>query len=85
MTLEQVEHGVRYRIASIDCRDPAIQRLMVLGLVEGVEVALTSTAIGGDPMEFELFGNAISLRRDQAQRFNVVALDNERLPAENGH
>ena len=80
MTLEQLERGVRYRIASVDCSDPAIQRLMVLGLVEGVEVALTSTAIGGDPMEFLLFGNAISLRREQAQRFAVVAVDDDGAP-----
>ena len=84
MTLEQVERGVRYRISSIDCSDPAIQRLMVLGLVEGVEVALASKAIGGDPMEFLLFGNAISLRREHAQRFDVVALDHDPSPAANG-
>ena len=84
MTLEQLEPGERYRISSIDCSDPAIQRLMVLGLVEGVEVALTSTAIGGDPMEFLLFGNAISLRREQAQRFDVVALEHDRSRSADG-
>jgi Fe2+ transport system protein FeoA len=35
-------------------------------------VELASAAIGGDPMEFRMFGNAISLRREQAQQFDVT-------------
>jgi Fe2+ transport system protein FeoA len=45
---------------------------MVLGLVEGAEVELASAAIGGDPIEFRMFGNAISLRREQALQFDVT-------------
>jgi len=58
-------------IERVNCVDPAVQRLMVLGMVEGAEVELASAAIGGDPMEFRMFGNAISLRREQAQHFAV--------------
>ena len=72
MTLNQLEKGRRYRVEAIDCADPAIQRLMVLGLVEGAEIELASTAIGGDPIEVRLFGNALSLRRQQADRFRVA-------------
>lgn len=75
MTLEQAKPGIRYCIDAVDCREAAIQRLMVLGLVEGTEVELKSSALGGDPLEFVLFGNAISLRRDQAQRFAVRVSD----------
>jgi Fe2+ transport system protein FeoA len=46
---------------------------MVLGLVEGAEVELASAAIGGDPLEFRMFGNAISLRREHARQFAVTA------------
>jgi Fe2+ transport system protein FeoA len=45
---------------------------MVLGLVEGTEVELAGTAIGGDPLEFRMFGNAISLRREHARHFTVA-------------
>jgi Fe2+ transport system protein FeoA len=45
---------------------------MVLGLVEGAEVELASSAIGGDPIEFRMFGNAISLRREHARQFKVT-------------
>jgi Fe2+ transport system protein FeoA len=53
-----------------------VQRLMVLGLVEGTEVELAGAALGGDPMEFRLFGNGISLRREQARHFTVTRRDN---------
>ena len=74
MTLASLERGRKYVIKHINCADPDIQRLMVLGLVEGAEVELASAAIGGDPLEFLLFGNAISLRRAHAQHFSVTPL-----------
>ena len=74
MTLAQIKPGIRYQVTGVRCADPAVQRLMVLGLVEGAEVELASTAIGGDPIEFRLFGSAISLRREHALRFDVDPL-----------
>ncbi len=73
MTLASLERGRKYVIHNVNTSDPNIQRLMVLGLVEGAEVELASAAIGGDPMEFRMFGNAISLRREQALQFDVTA------------
>lgn len=71
MTLASLQHGRKYIINGVNTADPVVQRLMVLGLVEGVEIELASSAIGGDPIEFRVFGNAISLRREQAQHFAV--------------
>ncbi len=71
MTLASLQRGRKYVINDVNAADPDVQRLMVLGLVEGTEVELASTAIGGDPLEFRMFGNAISLRREQAQHFAV--------------
>ncbi len=76
MTLESLQHGKRYVIDAVDSTDPVAQRLMVLGLVEGTEIELTSSAIGGDPLEFRVYGNSISLRREQARFFSVsLAID----------
>ena len=72
LTLASLEHGRKYVIDNVDASDPNVQRLMVLGLVEGAQIELASAAIGGDPIELRMFGNAISLRREQAQRFFVV-------------
>ena len=71
MTLASLQRGRKYVISTVDASDPDVQRLMVLGLVEGAEVELASAAIGGDPLEFRMFGNAISMRRAQAQHFAV--------------
>ena len=72
MTLATLQQGRKYVIDAVDASDPDVQRLMVLGLVEGAEIELASSAIGGDPLEFRMFGNALSLRREQARRFTVI-------------
>jgi ferrous iron transport protein A len=71
-TLATLKRGQRGVIQAIDAADPQVQRLMVLGLVEGVEVEHASAAIGGDPIEFRLFGCGISLRQEHARYFHVV-------------
>ena len=71
-TLATLRRGQRGIIRAIDTADPQIQRLMVLGLVEGTEVEHASSAIGGDPIEFRLFGCGISLRQEHARRFKVA-------------
>ncbi len=76
MTLVSLQRGQKGVIQSIDTRDPMVQRLMVLGLVEGAEVEHSSSAIGGDPIEFRLFGSSISLRKEQARHFTVSPLPN---------
>lgn len=64
------------RIVRVDnLSSPAIQRLMVLGLVEGAELTFVSAALGGDPLEFRLFGSVISLRKEQASSFVVEPMD----------
>jgi ferrous iron transport protein A len=70
-TLATLKRGQKGVIRSVDATDPQVQRLMVLGLVEGAEVEHASSAIGGDPMEFRLFGCGISLRQEQAKYFKV--------------
>jgi Fe2+ transport system protein FeoA len=70
-TLATLKRGQKSVIDSVDATDPQVQRLMVLGLVEGAEVELAGAALGGDPMEFRLFGCGISLRQEQARQFTV--------------
>jgi len=71
-TLATLKHGEKGVIESVDATDPQVQRLMVLGLVEGTEVEFAGAALGGDPMEFRLFGCGISLRQEQARQFTVA-------------
>lgn len=72
LTLADLKPGDRARIESIETADPAVQRLMVLGLVEGAELTFLRRSLGGDPLEVRIYGAAISLRDEQARRFRVV-------------
>lgn len=71
-TLATLKRGQKGVIKSVDASDPQVQRLMVLGLVEGTEIEHASAAIGGDPIEFRLFGCGISLRQEHARFFEVA-------------
>jgi ferrous iron transport protein A len=74
-SLASLKRGQKGIIASVDVADPQVQRLMTLGLVEGAEVELAGSALGGDPMEFRLFGCGISLRQEQARSFTVSSFE----------
>ncbi|MDX1562642.1 MAG: FeoA family protein [Gammaproteobacteria bacterium] len=78
MTLTELAPGETAAIESIDTGDPSVLRLMVLGLVEGAELTYVRASIGGDPLEFRMFGSAISLRREQAKRFHVSLVSGNR-------
>ena len=71
LTLADLDPGDRVRVARIGALDANVQRLMVMGLVEGAEVTYVRSSLGGDPLELRVHGAAISLRREQASQFEV--------------
>jgi Fe2+ transport system protein FeoA len=71
MTLRELNPGQSARIDAVDASQPGVVRLMVLGLIEGVEVQYRNSAIGGDPMEVSVYGAAISIRKQQAASFRI--------------
>ena len=75
MTLDDLRPGQKGTISSISGVGPLAQRLMALGLLEGSEIAMLRKALGGDPVEVEVMGYALSLRRDEARRIEVVTGD----------
>ena len=74
MTLDELKPGQRATILRIDGEGPLVQRLMALGMLEGSEVAMTRRAIGGDPVEVQIMGYALSLRREEARRVEIRPL-----------
>jgi ferrous iron transport protein A len=48
-------------------------RLLEMGLTPGVEVKLVGAALLGDPLEFEVRGYRLSLRRAEAARVEVTS------------
>ena len=74
MTLRELRAGQSALIETVDASQPGVVRLMVLGLIEGVEVQHANSAIGGDPMEISVYGTAISVRKQQAGCFRISPL-----------
>ena len=74
MTLRELRPGESALIERVDASQPGVVRLMVLGLIEGVEVQHANSAIGGDPMEVSVYGTAISVRKQQAGCFRISPL-----------
>ncbi len=71
MTLDQLKPGKTAVISAIDGSGPLAQRLMALGLLEGTPVAMLRRALGGDPLEVDVMGYALSLRRDEARKIEI--------------
>jgi ferrous iron transport protein A len=69
--LSDLPLGSRCRVERVDGADEVSLRLMEMGLTPGVEVALVGAAPLGDPLELELRGYRLSVRRSEAQRVRV--------------
>lgn len=69
--LSESSRGERVRVVEVSGDDSLSVRLMEMGLTPGVEVVLLGTAPLGDPLEFEVRGYRLSLRRSEAARVSV--------------
>lgn len=70
-TLDQLALGKLARIVEITGQDHLSQRLMEMGLLEGEVVELVGVAPFGDPLEFRVGQQLISLRRREANRVRI--------------
>ncbi len=70
-TLAPGERGVVSGYVQIDA---FAHRLMQLGFLEGTELVVLRRAPTGDPLEVEIMGYSVSLRRNEAENIVVAAL-----------
>src|SRR5687768_9699519 len=70
-TLGALAVGARACVESIAGDDEISLRLMEMGLVPGTELRVVGLAPLGDPLELELRGYRLSLRRSEAERVGV--------------
>jgi ferrous iron transport protein A len=70
-SVDQMRKGQRGRVAAIQGNDAIVQRLLEMGLVEGVEIEVVAFAPLGDPIEIRLRDYRLSLRRSEAVRIGV--------------
>jgi ferrous iron transport protein A len=71
LTLDELKPGQRATITRVDSEGQLAQRLMSLGLLEGTPVAMLRRALGGDPIEIDVMGYALSLRKAEATHIDI--------------
>lgn len=66
--LSQLAVGECARVTSFEGGRNVDQRLMVMGLIPGVDIRLVQVAPFGDPIAVEFDGRRVSLRKQEAER-----------------
>lgn len=74
MDLSQLKIGQQGRVAAVQGSDAVSLRLLEMGLTPGVVCRLLGTAPWGDPLEVELHGYRLSLRKAEAARVEIEAI-----------
>ena len=70
-TLNTVAIGGTCVVESISGDDDITIRLMEMGIIPGTELKVIGVAPLGDPVELELRGYRLSIRRAEAERIEV--------------
>jgi len=70
-SLAEVEPGTTVVICCIDGEGPLTRRLAEMGFIPGTRVEVLRRAPLADPIEFELRGYLVSLRREEAERVRI--------------
>lgn len=73
-TLAQLPVGASAKVARVDGQDELACRLMEMGLTPGVQLRLIGAAPLGDPLELEVRGYRLSVRKSEAQRVAVESV-----------
>lgn len=70
-SLDEVSVGSTVRVQDVAGGDAVAIRLLEMGVTPGVEVRLVGKAPFGDPLELELRGYRLSIRRQEAARVAI--------------
>ena len=71
-TLKDVKVGQRATVARLHGEGALKRRIMDMGITKGGEVLVRKVAPLGDPMELNVRGYELSLRKAEAERIEVV-------------
>jgi ferrous iron transport protein A len=74
MQLDHLPLGAVGRVRSVAGTDELACRLMEMGLTPGTMVTMVGQAPLGDPLEVEVRGYRLSVRRSEAARVDVEAV-----------
>jgi len=69
--LSELKVGMLSKVLRIEGNDEITFRLLEMGLTPGVSISLVGAAPLGDPLEYELRGYRLSLRKSEAARVEI--------------
>lgn len=69
--------GQSARVVRVAGADGVSRRLLEMGVTPGVEIRRLGAAPLGDPLEFELRGYRLSLRKTEAQHVEIEEVSGE--------
>ncbi|MBS6646452.1 MAG: ferrous iron transport protein A [Clostridiaceae bacterium] len=71
MTLRDLKPGQQGYVASIGATGPMKRRIMDMGVTPGIEIKVVKVAPLGDPIEVNVRGYELSLRKEEAQQIEL--------------
>ena len=70
-TLKEVKVGETARVRKLTGEGPTKKRIMDMGITKGVEIYVRKVAPLGDPMELNVRGYELSVRKEDAELIEV--------------
>ena len=70
-TLRDVKIGESVKVKALKGEGPVKRRIMVMGITKGVEINLRKVAPLGDPIEVNVRGYELTLRKSEAENIEV--------------
>ena len=71
-TLKDIKVGQSATVAKLHGEGPVRRRIMDMGITKGVEIYVRKVAPLGDPMELNLRGYELSLRKADAEMIEIL-------------
>lgn len=78
MTLNNLKPGQRCKILKLNGSGKLKYRIVDMGIIPGTEVLLKRVAPFGDPMQINLRGYELSIRKSDAKNIEVIKLKGEK-------
>lgn len=75
--LSQINDGGRCRIVGMSAEGRMLRRLTEMGVTPGTDVQVVKRAPLGDPIEIEVRGYLLAVRREIADKISVVCREGE--------
>lgn len=71
-TLREVNPGETAKVAALHGQGPVKRRIMDMGITKGVDILVRKVAPLGDPIEINIRGYELSLRKADADMVEVI-------------